>query len=258
MSVCPPAPERLTELRTVIDAQLDLATNGPGHRELDVARSGFEGATVLGLEDTGSRMARLATNVLFRTESSASTNTRRGSGGHGCGRAAGTRRGARWGTGGEHRRPRLNSAQTTDGRYRPVTIERLGEFFMARNAILADATLVIVGIVITIASDSESVTSLITAFVGAVFVGLGLLARAKPGLNHHVMHAAAGLALLGVLGSLGSGSDAEARLGAGRTARHRGDPRRLPLPSGAVVPGGSSGSRGRRSVMLQAQMPGRS
>jgi predicted Zn-dependent peptidase len=51
----------------VIDAQLhDLATNGPGQRELDVARGGFEGATVLGLEDTGSRMARLATNVLFR------------------------------------------------------------------------------------------------------------------------------------------------------------------------------------------------
>jgi predicted Zn-dependent peptidase len=61
------APERLAELRTVIDAQLhDLATNGPGQRELDVARGGFEGATVLGLEDTGSRMARLATNVLFR------------------------------------------------------------------------------------------------------------------------------------------------------------------------------------------------
>ena len=61
-----------------------------------------------------------------------------------------------------------------------------------------------VGIVITIASDSESATSLIPAFIGAVFVGLGLLARAKPDLNHHVMHAAAALALLGVLGSLGS------------------------------------------------------
>ena len=61
------APERLGELRTVINAQLDdLAANGPGQRELDVARGGFEGATVLGLEDTGSRMARLATNVLIR------------------------------------------------------------------------------------------------------------------------------------------------------------------------------------------------
>lgn len=61
------APERLRELRAVVDEQLaDLAENGPGERELDVARGGFEGATVLGLEDTGSRMARLATNVLIR------------------------------------------------------------------------------------------------------------------------------------------------------------------------------------------------
>ncbi|MEM9465941.1 MAG: pitrilysin family protein [Actinomycetota bacterium] len=61
------APERLAELRSVIDDQLaDLAENGPGERELDIARGGFEGATVLGLEDTGSRMARLATNVLIR------------------------------------------------------------------------------------------------------------------------------------------------------------------------------------------------
>ena len=75
---------------------------------------------------------------------------------------------------------------------------------MARNAILAGATLVVIGIVVTIASDSESVTSLIPAFIGVVFVGLGLLARAKPDLNHPVMHAAAGLALLGGLGSLGS------------------------------------------------------
>ncbi len=61
------APERLTELRFVIDEQLaELAVDGPGERELEVARGGFEGATVLGLEDTGSRMARLATNLLIR------------------------------------------------------------------------------------------------------------------------------------------------------------------------------------------------
>ncbi|MEM8708534.1 MAG: pitrilysin family protein [Actinomycetota bacterium] len=61
------APERLGELQQVIDEQLDdLATKGPGQRELDVARGGFEGATVLGLEDSGSRMARLATNILIR------------------------------------------------------------------------------------------------------------------------------------------------------------------------------------------------
>ncbi len=61
------APERMAELTRVVDDQLeDLATNGPGERELEVARGGFEGATVLGLEDAGSRMARLATNVLVR------------------------------------------------------------------------------------------------------------------------------------------------------------------------------------------------
>lgn len=61
------APDRLDELQKVIDAELcDLAENGPGEHELEVARGGFEGATVLGLEDTGSRMARLATNVLIR------------------------------------------------------------------------------------------------------------------------------------------------------------------------------------------------
>ena len=61
------APERLAELRLVIDEQLALlAEDGPGERELEVARGGFEGATVLGLEDTGSRMSRLATNVLIR------------------------------------------------------------------------------------------------------------------------------------------------------------------------------------------------
>ncbi len=61
------SPDRLDVLRGVVDEQLaDLVENGPGERELEIARGGFEGATVLGLEDTGSRMARLATNVLIR------------------------------------------------------------------------------------------------------------------------------------------------------------------------------------------------
>jgi len=61
------APDRMAELFDVVDEQLDdLATKGPGERELEVARGGFEGATVLGLEDAGSRMARLATNLLVR------------------------------------------------------------------------------------------------------------------------------------------------------------------------------------------------
>lgn len=75
---------------------------------------------------------------------------------------------------------------------------------MARNAIIAGATLVVVGIVITLASGSDSVTSLIPAFIGVVFVVLGLLGQSNPALNHHVMHAAAAVALLAILGSLGS------------------------------------------------------
>ena len=75
---------------------------------------------------------------------------------------------------------------------------------MARNAIIAGAVLIVTGVIVTIASDSESVTSLIPAFIGALFVLLGVVGQAKPDLNHHVMHGAATLALIGVLGSLGS------------------------------------------------------
>jgi hypothetical protein len=75
---------------------------------------------------------------------------------------------------------------------------------MALKSIVAGFVLVVVGVIGTIASDSESVTSLIPAFIGAVLAVLGLVARAKPDLNHHLMHAAAALALLALLGSLGS------------------------------------------------------
>ena len=85
---------------------------------------------------------------------------------------------------------------------RPTSETRACRFGSKRHASRRTTTIDIA--IVTIASDSESATSLIPAFIGAVFVGLGLLARAKPDLNHHVMHAAAGLALLGVLGSLGS------------------------------------------------------
>ena len=37
-----------------------------------------------------------------------------------------------------------------------------------------------------------------------MFVALGLTARAKPDLNHHLMHACAALASLAIVGSLGS------------------------------------------------------
>ena len=61
------SPDRVDELCAVVDDEFaDLAENGPGEREMEVARGGFEGGTVLALEDAGSRMAQIATNLLVR------------------------------------------------------------------------------------------------------------------------------------------------------------------------------------------------
>ena len=84
---------------------------------------------------------------------------------------------------------------------------RLGATYarlVPQKSIIAGGLLVAIGIVVTIASDSGSVTSLIPAFIGVVFVALGAAARAKPDLVKHLMHAVAAVALLAVLGSLGS------------------------------------------------------
>ncbi len=75
---------------------------------------------------------------------------------------------------------------------------------MATKAIITGGILIILGIVVSIASSSESVTSWIPAFIGALFVALGVAARLQPNLNHHIMHGAAALSLLAILGSLGS------------------------------------------------------
>jgi len=75
---------------------------------------------------------------------------------------------------------------------------------MADKTLGLGGALILLGLIVTIASDSGSATSLIPAFVGIVFVVLGLVARAKLDLNRHLMHAAAAVALVAVLGSLGS------------------------------------------------------
>ncbi len=60
-------PGRASEFCSVVDELVaEIVENGPSEREMEVARGGFEGATILALEDTGSRMARLATSVLIR------------------------------------------------------------------------------------------------------------------------------------------------------------------------------------------------
>jgi hypothetical protein len=75
---------------------------------------------------------------------------------------------------------------------------------MARLTMIVGAVLLVLGGVVTILSDSSSVTSLIPSFIGAVLVALGLLAQLRPALNHHAMHGVAVIALLAILGSLGS------------------------------------------------------
>lgn len=75
---------------------------------------------------------------------------------------------------------------------------------MAIKTISLGAALIVLGVIVTIASSSGSATSLIPAFIGIVFLVIGIVARAKPDLNHHLMHGAAALALIAILGSLGS------------------------------------------------------
>ncbi len=75
---------------------------------------------------------------------------------------------------------------------------------MAVKSIVLGLVLVALGVIVSIASSSDSVTSYIPSFIGALFVALGVVGALKPDLNHHMMHGAAMLALLAILGSLGS------------------------------------------------------
>ena len=75
---------------------------------------------------------------------------------------------------------------------------------MSKRSITTGVVLIVLGVVVTIVSDSGSATSLIPAFIGAVFMGLGFAGNSKPELNHHFMHGAAALSLIAILGSLGS------------------------------------------------------
>ena len=75
---------------------------------------------------------------------------------------------------------------------------------MAYKSIIAGAALIMVGVFGRIVSDTGSITTLIPAFIGVIFVVLGAVGLAKPDLNHHLMHAAAALALLAFLSSAAS------------------------------------------------------
>ncbi len=75
---------------------------------------------------------------------------------------------------------------------------------MAQRTIGLGIALVLLGIIVTVLSSSGSVTSLIPTFIGAIFVGIGLVASQMPERNRDMMHIAAAVALLAILGSLGS------------------------------------------------------
>ncbi len=63
------APSRLAELLAVIDDEVGkLVASGITEAELDVAKGYIEGSLVLGLEDSGSRMARLGRSLMARNE----------------------------------------------------------------------------------------------------------------------------------------------------------------------------------------------
>ncbi|HEX7095950.1 MAG TPA: pitrilysin family protein [Acidimicrobiales bacterium] len=60
-------PAKVQEVLDVVRAELDdIVAHGPTAQELAVAKGAFEGSTLINLEDTGSRMARLATSVVLR------------------------------------------------------------------------------------------------------------------------------------------------------------------------------------------------
>jgi predicted Zn-dependent peptidase len=62
-------PARVAELLQVIDDEVaKLVASGVTEGELDVAKGYIEGSTVLGLEDSGSRMARLGRGLMARGE----------------------------------------------------------------------------------------------------------------------------------------------------------------------------------------------
>jgi predicted Zn-dependent peptidase len=62
-------PARSAELLAVVDEELTgIVERGVTEQELAVAKGAFEGSTIINLEDTGSRMARLATSMVLRDQ----------------------------------------------------------------------------------------------------------------------------------------------------------------------------------------------
>lgn len=80
---------------------------------------------------------------------------------------------------------------------------------------LVGIVLMLIGIGSYVLTGRTSLTALIPAFFGVVFVGLAYVAR-NESARRHAMHAAVAIALIGVLGTLGRAVPAVA---AGQLAR---------------------------------------
>lgn len=64
------------------------------------------------------------------------------------------------------------------------------------------AALIVIGVVGYVATDRQSATALIPAFLGLLLLAFAWLAR-NEGYRKHAMHAIVALALLGLLGTIG-------------------------------------------------------
>jgi len=72
---------------------------------------------------------------------------------------------------------------------------------MARLSLVVGVILIVIGLGGYVASGYASVTALIPAAIGALIALLGVLAR-QDHLRKHAMHAAMGLALIGIVGTV--------------------------------------------------------
>lgn len=73
---------------------------------------------------------------------------------------------------------------------------------MANTTMGIAAALIVTGVVGYVATDRQSATALIPAFLGLLLLALGWLAR-NEGSRKHAMHAVSVLALLGLVGTIG-------------------------------------------------------
>lgn len=81
-----------------------------------------------------------------------------------------------------------------------ATLDSTGSISLPKLSIAVGLGLILVGIVGYLYVAAASVTALIPAFIGIVFVILGVVGR-NAGARKHAMHAAAALALLTILAS---------------------------------------------------------